>query len=144
MATMNRYFILLMLIALTAISTFGFQTPSKSPTSVAQALVDAFNAHDIEGILKTYHPNSVARRLPSGEVFLTGHADIRKKFETAFQRNPSIKVEVVQRIVDGAFVIDKEKIIVVTDGKKSERFGVVIYEIREGLIVNEWYPRSQN
>ena len=87
--------------------------------------------------------DSADRRLPSGEIFLTGHADIRKKFETAFQRNPTIKVEVVQRIVDGVFVIDKEKIVVVIDGKKSERFGVVIYEIRDGLIVNEWYPRSQ-
>lgn len=140
---MNKSFTFLVLIVILTVSTFGFQANGKTPADVAQALVDAFNAHDIEGILKTYHPNSVARRLPSGEVFLTGHADIRKKFETSFQRNPTIKVEVVQRIVDGVFVIDKEKIIVVTNGKKSERFGVVIYEIRDGLIVNEWYPRSQ-
>lgn len=140
---MNKYFTLLVLIVIVTVSTFGFQVNDKTPVSVAQALVDAFNAHDIEGILKTYHPNSVARRLPSGEVLLTGHAEIRKKFETAFQRNPSIKVEVVQRIVDGAFVIDKEKIMVVKEGKTSESFGLVIYEIRAGLIVNEWYPRSQ-
>ncbi|MBL8203945.1 MAG: nuclear transport factor 2 family protein [Blastocatellia bacterium] len=140
---MNKYFTLIVLIVVATVSTFGFQADDKSPARVAQALVDAFNAHDVEGVLKTYHPNSVARRLPSGEVFLTGHSDLRKKFETAFQRNPTIKVEIVQRIVDGVFVIDKEKIIVVTDGKKSERFGLVIYEIRDGLIVNEWYPRSQ-
>lgn len=140
---MNKFFTLVVLLAFTAVSTFAFQAKPKAPSDVAQALVDAFNAHDVEAILKTYHPNSVARRLPSGEVILTGHADIRKKFETSFQRNPSIKVEVVQRIVDGAFVIDKEKIIVVTDGKTSERFGLVMYEIRDGLIVNEWYPRSQ-
>ena len=140
---MNKSFTFLVLIVILTVSTFGFQANGKAPADVVQAVVDAFNAHDIEGILKTYHPNSVARRLPSGEIFLTGHADIRKKFETAFQRNPTIKVEVVQRIVDGVFVIDKEKIVVVIDGKKSERFGVVIYEIRDGLIVNEWYPRSQ-
>ena len=140
---MKHYFTFLVLIVVTTVSTFGLQVKGKAPADVAQALVEAFNVHDIEGILKTYHPNSVARRLPSGEVFLTGHADIRKKFETAFQRNPTIKVEVVQRIVDGVFVIDKEKIIVATDGKTSERFGIVIYEIRDGLIVNEWYPRSQ-
>lgn len=139
---MNKTFILFVLIAFTAVSTFAFQAKTKAPADVAQALVDAFNAHDIEGILKTYHPNSIARRLPSGEVILTGHADIRKKFETSFQRNPTIKVEVVQRIVDGVFVIDKEKIIVTADGKTTERFGIVIYEIRDGLIVNEWYPRS--
>ena len=140
---MNKYFNLIVLIVILTVSTFGFQANDPAPARVAQALVEAFNAHDIEGILKTYHPNSVARRLPSGEVLLTGHAEIRKKFETSFQRNPTIKVEVVQRIVDGVFVIDKEKIIIVTEGKKSERFGLVIYEIRAGLIVNEWYPRSQ-
>ncbi len=139
----KKYLTIVVLIVLLTVSTCGFQVTDKVPASVAQALVDAFNAHDIEGILKTYHPNSVARRLPSGEVILTGHADIRKKFEMSFQRNPTIKVEVVQRIVDGAFVIDKEKIIVVKDGKQSESFGLVIYEIRDGLIVNEWYPRSQ-
>lgn len=140
---MNKIYSFLVLIALATISTFAFQAKPKAPAEVAQALVDAFNAHDVEAILKSYHLNSVARRLPSGEVILTGHADIRKKFATSFQRNPTIKVEVVQRIVDGVFVIDKEKIIVVTDGKTTERFGIVIYEIRDGLIVNEWYPRSQ-
>lgn len=140
---MNNFFTLLVLIVFTAISTFGFQAKSKAPADVAQALVDAFNAHDVEAILKTYHPNSVARRLPDDKVLLNGHTDIRRKFETAFQRNPTIKVEIVQRIVDGAFVIDKEKIIVVKDGKPTENFGIVIYEVRDGLIVNEWYPRSQ-
>lgn len=143
MTSLHKPLLFIVLIALAAVSTLAFQSSTKAPAEVAQALVDAFNAHDVEAILKTYHPNSVARRLPSGEVMLKGHADIRKKFETSFQRNPSIKVEVVQRIVDGVFVIDKEKIIVTTDGKTTERFGIVIYEIRDGLIVNEWYPRSQ-
>lgn len=140
---MNKSFTLLVLVVFTTISTFAFQAKQKTPANVAQALVDAFNAHDVDAILKTYHPNSVAHRLPDGKVLLNGHADIRKKFETAFQRNPSIKVEIVQRVVDGTFVIDKEKIIVVADGKTTERFGLVIYEIRDGMIVNEWYPRSQ-
>lgn len=140
---MNKYFTLNVLIVVATVSTFGFQSKQRSPADVAQALVDAFNAHDVDAILKTYHPNSVAHRLPDGKAFLNGHADLRKKFETIFQRNPTIKVEIVQRIVDGAFVIDKEKIIVVKDGKPIEDFGIVIYEIRDGLIVNEWYPRSQ-
>lgn len=140
---MNKTFILLVLVVFTTISTFAFQAKPKAPADVAQALVDAFNAHDVEAILKTYHPNSVAHRLPDGKAFLKGHADIRKKFETIFQRNSTIKVKIVQRIVDGAFVIDKEKIIALKDGKPTEDFGLVIYEVRDGLIVNEWYPRSQ-
>ena len=144
MRTMIRIFLF---IAVCSISAYGFQSDNKAgtktPAQVAQALVDAYNAHDLEGILRTYHPNSVAKRLPGGEPFLNGHADIRKKFEGAFQRSEKLKVEVTQRIVDGDFVIDKEKITGVTNGKPFERYGVVIYEIREGLIVNEWYPQSR-
>ena len=36
-----------------------------------------------------------------------------------------------------------EQLLRTVYGKKSERFGLVMYEIREGKIVNEWYPRSQ-
>jgi hypothetical protein len=53
-----------------------------------------------------------------------------------------MKVEVVNRIVDGKFVIDKEKISGTSDGKTVEFFGTVIYEITDGLIRKEWYLRQ--
>ncbi|MDX2032368.1 MAG: nuclear transport factor 2 family protein [Blastocatellia bacterium] len=140
MKSMSR---LVLLFVLCAVNAQSFQAEKRSPPEVAQALVDAYNAHDVGAILKTYHPNSVARRLPGGEVILTGHAEIRKKFEASFQRSPNGRVEVVQRIVDGDFVIDKEKITGTAGGKAFERYGTVIYEIRDGLIVNEWYPQSR-
>ncbi len=133
----------ILLLMLCAVGAFSDQAGKRAPSAVAQALVDAYNAHDVEGILKTYDANSVARRLPGGEVILTGHAEIRRKFETSFQRSPDARVEVVQRIVDGDFVIDKEKITGTVEGKAVERYGTVIYEIRDGRIVNEWYPRSR-
>ncbi len=112
------------------------------PEAVAQALVDAFNAHDVEAILKTYSPSSVARRLPSGEAYIHGHPDIRKKFATSFEKSPKIRVDVVQRMVHGDFVIDREKITGAA-GSDAPQFGAVIYEIRDGLIQNEWYlPKS--
>ncbi len=119
------------------------QPKQKTPEQVAQALIDAFNAHDVEGILKTYSTDSVAYQLPGGESILKGHVDIRKKFATAFERDHKVKVEIVQRIVDGKFVIDKEKITGMRDGKPYEFFGTIIYEITDGLIRKEWYLRNE-
>jgi hypothetical protein len=112
--------------------------PFKSPQAVAQALVDALNAHDLDAVLRAYAPDSVARRLPGGEEFLHGHADIRAKFVTMFAKDPAIRVEVVQRVVHGDFVFDQEKITGRSQGGPP-LYGAVIYEIRDGLIRNEWY-----
>lgn len=112
--------------------------PAKPPEAVAQALVNAFNAHDVEAILKTYSPASVARRLPSGKAYIHGHPDIRKKFTASFEKSPKIRVDIVQRVVHGDFVIDREKITGAT-GSESPQYGVVIYEIKDGLIQTEWY-----
>ncbi len=118
------------------------QSSQRSPEQVAQALVDAFNARNIDAILGSYGSDSVARNLPSGEVFLTGHAEIRKKFLSIFERDPKVKVKVIGRIVDGEFVVDKEKITGIIEGKKYTRYSTVIYEITDGLIRKEWYLRQ--
>src|SRR5688500_18750465 len=115
------------------------QTAQKTPEQVAQSLVDAYNARNMEGILNAYSPDSVAYALPSGEVILKGHDAIRKKFARVLEPNVKLKVEIVSRIVDGKYVIDKEKIIGTIDGKGQEYYGTVIYEITEGLIRREWY-----
>ncbi len=118
------------------------KTTQKTPEQVAQALVDAANARDMDGILKTYAPDSTAYALPSGEVILKGHEALRKKFARILEPGVKLKVEIVNRIVDGKFVIDKEKITGTADGKPVEFYGTVIYEIVDGLIRREWYPRQ--
>src|SRR5689334_16261462 len=102
------------------------QTAPKTPEQVAQSLVDAYNSRNMEGILKAYSPESTAYALPSGEIILKGHDAIRKKFSRIMEPNVSLKVEIVTRIVDGKFVIDKEKITGTVDGKPREYFGTVI------------------
>lgn len=118
------------------------QTAVRSPEQTAQSLIDAYNSRNMDGILKAYAPDSIAYALPSGEVILKGHDEIRKKFAKVLDPNFKLKVEIVNRIVDGKFVIDKEKISGTSDGKPVEFFGTVIYEITGGLIRKEWYLRQ--
>lgn len=118
------------------------QAMQTTPEQVAQSLIDAYNARNMEGILKAYSPDSVAYALPSGEVILKGHDAIRKKFSRILEPNVNLKVEIVNRIVDGKFVIDKEKITGTDNGRAIEFYGTVIYEVTDGLIRREWYLRN--
>ena len=68
-----------------------------------------------------------------------GHAEIGRKFLSIFERDPKVKVTVISRIVDGRFVIDKEKITGIMEGKRYTRYRTVIYAITGGLIREEWY-----
>ena len=138
--TGGAFFALFLFVGIT---TAAAQQSVKTPEQVAQSLVDAFNARDMDGILKAYASDSTAYSLPSGEVMLKGHDAIRKKFASALDPKLKMKVEVVNRIVDGKFVIDKEKITGTANGKPVEFFGTVIYEISDGLIRKEWYPKNE-
>src|SRR5687767_10538739 len=129
------------LILCLAILAHG-QTVQKTPEHVAQSLVVAYNARNMDGILKAYSPDSVAYSLPSGEILLKGHDAIRKKFSRILEPNVNLKVEIVNRIVDGKFVIDKEKITGTDNGRAIEFYGTVIYEVTDGLIRREWYLRN--
>ncbi len=110
----------------------------RAPAAVAQALVDAFNAHDVEGVLAMYASDCVARRLPGGEAFLRGKAAVRAKFVALFEKNPEVRIEIAGRLTHGSYVIDREKITGLAGGA-GPSYGVVIYEIEDGAIRNEWY-----
>ena len=66
----------------------------RTPEQVAQALVDACNARDMDGILKAYATDSFAYGLPGGEVILKGHDEIRRKFASVLGPNVKLRVEV--------------------------------------------------
>lgn len=137
--TISFFFALFLLIGVTTVTA---QQTVKTPEQVAQALIDAYNARNVDGIVKTYAPDSIAYSLPGGEVILKGHDEIRKKFARILDPNVKFKAEVLSRIVDGKFVIDKERITRTANGKVVESFGTVIYEITDGLIRREWYLRQ--
>lgn len=116
----------------------GGTGPVRTPEATAQALVDAFNAHDVAGAAAAYAPDCVARRLPDAGELLRGREGVRTKLSDLFAGNPGVRVEIVGRVVHGDFVFDREKITGLAGGA-APSFGAVLYEVRDGLIVNEWY-----
>ena len=105
----------------------------------AAAVVDrqhaAYNRHDLEGFLAAYADSVVIQTL-GDSVVLTGKARLRESSTGWFAEAPGARVEVVERMRLGPFVVDRQRVSGGPEGKPLEAIG--IYEVREGLIRRVW------
>jgi hypothetical protein len=82
--------------------------PTRTPISVVQAQLDAYNAKDIEALLETYAPDAEQYTL-HGELLAKGHDQLRSRFLARF-KEPNLHARLVSRIVVGNIVTDAELI----------------------------------
>ena len=109
----------------------------RAPEEAAQAQLDAYNARDIDAFVEAYHPDIELARLPSGEVFVRGHARLRELYGKLFASAPDLRCRLLNRVVHDRFVVDHED---VTGLPGRERVGAVaIYEVEDGLIRRGWF-----
>jgi hypothetical protein len=102
---------------------------------VVQAQVDAYNAHDIEALAATYHPDAQVHDLTLGQT-LTGPVGLRPVWQERFTTHPAHQAEIVQRLVVGDFVVDQEHVTELADGSTLD--ALVLYRVRDGQIVECW------
>jgi hypothetical protein len=129
------------LLALTvAIAAFGPPTPPPtpliSPEILVQLQVDAYNAHDLDSMVACYSPAVEFWSMdgkPQGEK---GVAALRQGYSDLFAKFPKLKVKVLKRICQGAFVIDQEQ----AEGMGPNPITVTaIYQTAQAKIVRVWY-----
>ena len=96
---------------------------------------DAYNRHDVEAFLATY-ADSVAVQTLGDTVVVTGKARLRESTRSWFAGAPDARTEVVERMVLGPFVVDRQRVSGGSEGTPLEAIG--IYEVREGLIRRVW------
>jgi hypothetical protein len=105
----------------------------------ASAVVDrqhaAYNEHDVEGFLAAY-ADSVAVHTLGDTVVLEGKQELRESTEAWFAQAPGARTEVVERMVLGPFVVDRQRVSGGTEEAPVDAIG--IYEVREGLIRRVW------
>jgi hypothetical protein len=82
--------------------------PSKTPLSIVQAQLDAYNAKDIKALLETYATDAEQYTL-HGELLAKGHDQLRTRFLTRFSE-PNLHAKLVSRIIVGNIVTDAELI----------------------------------
>lgn len=110
-----------------------------TPADLAQAQLDAYNAHDLERFVACYHPDVEVYDFPAGTERLRGHEALRTTYGPLFE-NEALKAEVVHRIVHGAVVIDHEHVTGLRDDAVA---AVAMYETEQDTIRRVWFVRSR-
>ncbi len=108
------------------------------------AQLAAYNARDVEAFLACYRPDCV---IDDGEGvrLMSGHADMRARYQALFDGSPNLHCTIVHRTRIGDYVLDEESISGRLPGTKPElRRAVVIYRIDQttGLIAHVRFLRD--
>jgi hypothetical protein len=110
-----------------------------SPVDLAQAQLDAYNAHDLEAFLACYAEAVEVRDFPSNELRIAGRAAMRERYGPLLER-PGLHAELVDRIALGAVVIDQESVHGLREGDVVS--AVAVYEVADELIRRVWFIRE--
>ena len=114
------------------INVMTFISNSKTdsnPEYIVNEQLEVYNNKDIDGFVKTYTDDVMLFTFPY-TLNSEGQDALRKQYASFFKSTPDLNAEIVNRIVIGNKVIDKEKVRV--NGKII--YAIAIYEIRNELI----------
>ena len=104
------------------------------PAAVVQAQLDAYNAKDIDALMRTYAPDARQFAL-HGPLLAEGHEVIRPRYVLRFAE-PDLHARLLSRVVMGNIVTDLE----IVTRNFPEGLGTVemlcIYEVVDGRIQN--------
>ena len=105
---------------------------TSSPILIVQAQLDAYNAKNIDALMRTYAPDAEQFTL-HGERIAKGHEHLRSRFLLRFEE-PDLYARLLSRVVVGNIVTDSELIT----RNFSEGVGTIemlcIYEVMDGHI----------
>jgi putative hydrolase of HD superfamily len=103
-----------------------------SPLSVVQAQLDAFNARDIDALMRTYAPDAEQFAL-HGERLAKGHDELRPRYAARFTE-PDLHARLLSRTVMGNWVTDLELITRNFPEGVGTLEMLCIYEVVDGRI----------
>jgi hypothetical protein len=115
--------------------------PTPSPLSIVQAQLDAYNAKDIEALLRTYAPNAEQFTL-HGELLAKGHLQLRERFLARFAE-PDLHATLLSRIVVGNIVTDAELVTRNFPEGRGTLEMLCIYEVMDGRIQRASFALGQ-
>jgi len=112
--------------AMTFLST---STITENPETIVNDQLEKYNERDLKAFINTYSKNVKLYTFPN--ILTTdGRSELKKSYESFFKNTPDLNAEIVNRIILGNMVIDKERVTMNGD----IFYAVAIYEIENGLI----------
>lgn len=119
-----------------SLGLWGAPPPTGPAETLVQRQVEAYNAHDLEAFVACYDPAIEFRTLDGGVGPDKGTAALRKAYSDLFKQHPALKVKILNRICQGAFIIDQEE----AEGMGSAPLTVTaIYQVVDGKILRVWF-----
>nr|WP_321223070.1 nuclear transport factor 2 family protein [uncultured Psychroserpens sp.] len=112
--------------AMTFLST---STITENPETVINNQLEKYNERDIKAFTNTYAKNVKVYTFPN-TLTIDGRSALKKSYDSFFKNTPDLNAEIVNRIILGNMIIDKEKVTI-----NGEFFyAIAIYEVENGLI----------
>jgi len=112
-----------------------------SPSAVVQAQLDAYNAKDLDALMRTYAPDAAQFAL-HGDLLARGHDQIRPRYAQRFLE-PDLHARLLSRTALGNFVTDLE----IVTRNFPEGQGTVemlcVYEVVDGRIVRASFATGE-
>lgn len=117
---------------------------AQTPSEVVDAQFAAYNARDLDTFAACYADDITMVDLSGKNSVIHGKDELLKAF--AYLRKPpkvaGTGVRIVERVVNGPIVVDKERPVGSPDGKQLPDL-LAVYEVRDGRIVKVWFPPSR-
>jgi imidazolonepropionase-like amidohydrolase len=102
---------------------------AETPVALVQRQLNAYNFRNIASFLEPYADDVELYNFP-GQLDMKGKEKMREVYSTMFDKTPGLHCELVNRIVQGNVVIDKERVHF--NGKMIE--AVAIYQVENNKI----------
>ena len=93
--------------------------------------VRAYNAKDLDSYIACFSPD-VEVYNASGVLMFKGTDKLKEHLEAFFHENPSAKREIIERVVSGNKIVEREQLVGVKGA--TEQSVTSIYELDNGLI----------
>ncbi|SEK39060.1 hypothetical protein SAMN05216359_101663 [Roseateles sp. YR242] len=103
------------------------RTELGSAQALVQAQLEAYNAHDVEALLRCYHPQAQQFEYPD-RLLAQGHEALRERMTNRFRASRPVAT-LLHRIVLGEVVIDYEQILNQSPDGPVVRELVAMYEV---------------
>jgi hypothetical protein len=116
------------------------------PAAVVQAQVEAYNRHDVETFLSCYADNATVYWLDGHKQPAKGIKALHDEFAFLGKIPPAgsgFGVDVVTKTVTGPTVANVEHMRGLPPGAAPVPDTLVIYEVRDGKILNAWFAPAK-
>ena len=108
---------------------------------VVSAFLEAYNSHDITGMLQFIDSNFVWLSIVGDTVLeeVRGHEALVDGLTDYFKQFPSARSEIEQSFPTGPWLAARERAFWMVGENEQSQTALSVYEVRNGLILRVWY-----